>query len=127
MNVVLWVLQALFGVYFIAIGAMHFIVPEGLPDMMSWMYELSDTLHYVSGTAEILGGLGLILPGVTRIRPELTVWAASGLALVMVGAAIWHIGRGEAVSIGLNVANAVVLGFIAYGRAKLVPLEARSA
>ena len=83
---VLWVLQWFLGLYFLAIGVMHFVVPDGLPDVMSWMYELSDTLHYVSGAAEILGGLGLILPSVTRIRPELTPIAAVGLIVVMVGA-----------------------------------------
>ena len=126
MNIALWVLQVLFGVYFVAVGAMHFIVPDGLPALMSWMYELSDTVHYISGTAEILGGLGLILPGLTRIRPELTVWAAAGLAVLMLGAVIYHIGRGEMASIGINLANVVVLAFIAYGRAKLAPLEARA-
>jgi putative oxidoreductase len=123
MNRLLWVLQVVFGVYFIAIGVMHFVVPDGLPPMMGWMYELSDGLHTASGIAEILGGLGLILPAVTGIRPELTIWAAVGLALVMIAAAVWHAGRdGEAVNIAINLVNAAVLGFIAYGRARLAPL-----
>ena len=122
---VLWVIQWIFGLYFIAIGVMHFVVPEGLPDLMSWMYELDDTLHIVAGTAEILGGLGLILPGLTGIRPELTVWAAIGLLAVMIGAAVWHIGRGEGISIVTNVFNAIVMAYVAYGRARLAPLPAR--
>lgn len=122
---VLWVLQWIFGAYFIAVGVMHFVVPEGLPDLMSWMYELSDTLHAVSGVAEILGGLGLILPGLTRTRPELTTLAALGLIVVMVGAVIWHTGRGEIANIVTNVINALVLAYIAYGRWKLAPLTAR--
>ena len=68
MNILLWVLQVLLGVYFVAIGAMHFILPPGLPAMMGWMYELSPTLHAISGIAEILGGLGLILPSATKIQ-----------------------------------------------------------
>lgn len=125
-NKVLWVLQWVFGIYFIAIGVMHFIVPEGLPDLMGWMYELDDTLHVISGVAEILGGLGLILPAVTGIRPELTVYAALGLLVVMVGAIIWHAGRGEPMSIATNVFNAAVMGYIAYGRSRLAPLAART-
>lgn len=125
MNRVLWVLQFVFGLYFIGVGVSHFIVPDGLPGTMSWMYELSDGLHIVAGTAEILGGLGLILPAVTRIRPELVTWAAYGLALVMVGAAIWHISRGESMQIVLNLINIAVLVFIGYGRQTLHPLEAR--
>lgn len=122
---ILWVLQWVLGLYFIAIGVMHFVVPDGLPDVMSWMYELSDTLHYVSGAAEILGGLGLILPSMTRIRPELTPLAAIGLMAVMVGAIIWHVGRDELTNIGFNVVLAVLLGYVAYGRARLAPLQAR--
>lgn len=125
-NKILWVLQWVFGIYFIAVGVMHFIVPEGLPELMGWMYELDDTLHLISGVAEILGGLGLILPAVTGIRPELTVYAALGLLVVMVGAVIWHAGRGEPMSIATNVLNAAVMGYIAYGRSRLAPLTART-
>lgn len=122
MNRLLWVLQVLFGVYFIFVGVMHFVVPDGLPGPMEWMYDLSDTLHYISGTAEILGGLGLILPGLTKIRPELTVFAALGLIIVMLGAVVWHLPREEPANIVTNLVNAGILGFIAYGRWRLSPL-----
>ena len=121
MNRALWILQVALGVYFVAIGVMHFIIPEGLPDQMSWMYDLSTGLHVVSGLAEILGGLGLILPAVTGIQPRLVPLAATGLALVMVGAIIYHVGRSETQNIFFNVVLIVVLGFIAYGRTVLHP------
>jgi hypothetical protein len=47
MNIALWILQVLLGVYFFFIGVMHFIIPPGLPAPMSWMYALSPTLHLV--------------------------------------------------------------------------------
>ena len=59
MNIVLWVLQVLLGVYFLFVGVNHFIVPPGLPAQMSWMYEISPGMHYFSGIAEILGGAGV--------------------------------------------------------------------
>lgn len=124
-NTVLWVLQWLFGIYFIAIGVMHFIVPDGLPAMMEWMYELDDTLHVVVGIAEILGGIGLIVPSITRIQPQLTVYAAAGLVLVMVGAIVYHAGRGEGPSIATNVIISALLGFVAYGRWKIAPIQPR--
>lgn len=127
MNIVLWILQILFGLYFIAVGIMHFIVPEGLPAPMSWMYDLSPLLHWISGTAEILGGLGLILPGIFRIQTRLVPLAAIGLALIMVGAVIYHLTRGEYMNIFMNVLNAAILAFIAWGRTTKVPLQDRPA
>lgn len=123
----LWAVQWVFGIYFIAVGTMHFIVPDGLPDLMSWMYELDDNLHMIAGVAEIAGGLGLILPGLTGVTPQLSVLAAVGLIAVMLGAVIWHSGRGEALQIATNLFNIVAMGYVAYGRWKLAPLTARAA
>lgn len=121
-NRTLWILQVVFGLYFIFVGVIHFIVPDGLPALMGWMYDLSDGLHIISGSAEILGGIGLILPGLTKIRPELTVAAAFGLVAVMVGAAVWHATRGEPANIANNVVLAAIVGYIGYARWKLTPL-----
>jgi uncharacterized membrane protein len=104
---------------------MHFVVPEGLPGPMEWMYDLSDTLHSISGTAEILGGLGLTLPGLTKIMPQLTVSAAAGLAIVMLGAVVYHLGRGEAQNIFTDVLVGAIMAYLAYARWKLTPLRAR--
>jgi uncharacterized membrane protein len=81
----------------------------------------------VSGIAEILGGLGLILPAVTRIQTRLVPLAASGLVLVMVGAMIYHVTRGEFTNIGMNLLLALLLALVAYGRAKLLPHTDRNA
>ena len=126
MNIILWVLQIFLGLYFIAIGVMHFSPPAGLPPQMGWMYELQPWLHWVSGTAEILGGIGLILPSLLRIKPLLTVWAALGLVAVMIGAMVWHLTRGEAQNIFINLVLAALLAFIAYGRYKLQPIPEKA-
>jgi uncharacterized membrane protein YphA (DoxX/SURF4 family) len=124
-NIFLWVLQFLLGIYFFMTGIVHFIVPPGLPAPMAWMYELPSGLHYFSGIAEILAGVGLILPGLTRIQPRLTTFAALGLVLLMLGAAVWHLPRGEFQNIVMNLILAGVVGFLAYGRWKLSPLKAK--
>jgi uncharacterized membrane protein len=121
-NKTLWILQVVMGVYFIGVGVLHFIVPEGLPGMMSWMYELDDNLHLISGSVEILAGIGLILPGLTKIMPKLTILAAEGLVLVMAGAVILHISRGEWSNVANNVVLGAILAVIAYGRARRTPL-----
>lgn len=121
-----WVLQLLFGIYFLAIGMMHFVVPQGLPAQMAWMYDLSPTLHAASGAAEILGGLGLLLPSVTRIKPVLTPLAAVGLIVVMLGAAAWHGSRGEVANLAMNLIVAALLGLIAYMRLRVHPIAPRA-
>ena len=125
MHKLAWVLQIVFGAYFVASGVMHFVVPEGLPEPMAWMYELPMWLHYASGTAEILGGLGLVLPGLTRIKTGLTPLAAGGLAAVMLLAAAWHLPRGETQSIATNLVVAAVMALLAYVRWRTHPLPAR--
>jgi len=124
MHRLLWGLQIVLGIYFVFVGVMHFVLPEGLPAPMAWMYELSPMLHAISGTAEILGGLGLILPGIARIQTRLVPLAAAGLMVVMLLAAAWHFPRGEMSNIVGNLVWAAVLGFVAYGRWRLRPLQA---
>lgn len=124
-NTVLWVLQFLLGGYFLLFGMTHFVLPPSLPGPMGWMYELPRGLHYLSGTAEILGGFGLILPSLTRIRPQLTPLAGTGLILTMVAAAIFHISRGELPNLVQNFILAGLLALVAYGRWRVHPILSR--
>lgn len=121
MHRLLWVLQIVLGVYFVAVGVIHFIVPPGLPAPMSWMYDLPPMLHYISGTAEILGGLGMILPGLTGIQTRLVPLAAAGLMTVMMLAIAFHLRRGEMVPLPGNLLFGALAAFIAYGRWRLRP------
>ncbi len=125
MNILLWILQILLAFYFSSTGLVHFLVPPGLPAPMAWMYELSPGLHYFIGTAEILAGLGLILPGLTRIQTRLTPLAALGLVLVMLGAVAWHFSRNEFPNIIMNLILGGLAGFVAYGRWPLNPLKSK--
>ena len=120
-----WALQVLLGIYFVATGVIHLVVPDGLPDAMAWMYDLSTTLHWIAGLAEIAGGLGLVLPAATRIAPRLTPLAASGLVVLMLSAAAWHATRGEVRSIVGNIVVAALLVLIAYVRIRTHPIETR--
>lgn len=127
MNTVLWGLQWLFGLYWIAIGIVHFVLPPGLPAPLSWMYELSPTLHVISGSLEILGGLGLILPGLVKRFGYLVPLAALGLAGVMVGAMVWHLQHGSFATTGpLNLIIMAIMLFVAWGRFKKAPLVPRA-
>jgi len=77
----------------------------------------------VKGACEILGALGLILPGLLRIKTYLTVLAAIGLTIIMIGAfVVVAMGDGIGAAIG-NLVIALLCAFVAYGRAKLSPLK----
>lgn len=120
-----WVLQILLGIYFVVTGIIHFVIPDGLPGPLSWMYDLSTTAHWIAGIAEIAGGLGLVLPSATRIAPKLTPLAAAGLVVIMLSAAVWHATRGEMQSIVGNVVVAALLVLIIRVRTRVHPIEPR--
>jgi uncharacterized membrane protein len=127
MHKALWAVQILLGVVFLGYGVAHFIVPAGLPAPMSWMYDLDSTVHAISGAAEILGGLGLILPGLTRIQTWLTPLAALGLVAVMILALLFHVTRGELTNVGFTAFFGLLAAFVAYGRWRLHPLPGKAA
>ena len=84
-------------------------------------------LHLSQLTSIIAPGLGLILPGIFKIQTRLTWMAAWGLVLVMIGAMVYHISRGETGNIAFNLILLVLLAFVAYGRQRLRPLADRNA
>lgn len=126
MKIVLWILQILMGVFFIYVGTLHFTLPDNLPTTFGWMYELSNPVHLFSGTAEVLGGLGLILPAITRIRPQLVPLAAAGLVLLMVGAIVFHVTREEFTNVGANALWIAIGSFVAWARWRRYPISPRS-
>jgi len=75
---------------------------------------------------EILGGLGLILPGLLRIRTGLTPLAAAGLVIIMSGAVVIGIGMGDPVGTAIPLVIGLLAAFVAYGRWRVVPLRQRT-
>ncbi|HJZ46625.1 MAG TPA: DoxX family protein [Roseiflexaceae bacterium] len=125
MNILLWVLQVLLAVFVTSTGVIHFVLPPNLPAPLHWMYDLSPSLHATTGAAELLAAAGLLLPGLTRIQPRLTPLAAFGLVLLMLGAIVFHIPRGETLNAVLNVVVAALAALVAYGRWRISPLSER--
>lgn len=119
LHIALWVAQGLLAATLIWAGAMKlFQDPAKLAAMWPWTAENPD-LVTLTGTLDLLAGLGLILPGLLGILPRTTVWAAVGTIALMVAAAIFHIARGEASTIGINIGVAAVAAFIVWGRNKV--------
>ena len=120
---VLWVLQVLIGLFFaLASGVPKLVLPvETLPLPLP----IPEVLLRLIGVAEVLGGLGLILPGLLRIKPWLTPLAAAGLVVIMIGAtALTMAADGVAAGV-VPLAIGLLAVFVAYGRWRLAPHPAR--
>lgn len=119
---VLWILQVLLAALFIFGGAMKLIMPY--EQMTQGPVVFSEFFLRFIGVAELLGGLGLILPSLLRIKPILTPLAAAGLVIIMIGATVTSLELGAMALIPL--VTGLLLAFVAYGRWKLAPISPRS-
>ncbi|MCW6003437.1 DoxX family protein [Micromonospora sp. CPCC 205371] len=117
MNVFLWIVQAVLAALFVMAGVMKSTQPkEKLQPRLPYVEDLSAGTVKFIGVVELLGGLGLILPAATGIAPILTPIAATGLALVMVGAAATHIRRREPSGVAFNAVIFALAVLVAWGR-----------
>jgi hypothetical protein len=111
MDTVLWILQGLLSAAFLGAGALKLATPREqlVAKGQGWAGELSDGQVKGIGALEVLGALGLVLPGLLGVAEVLTPVAATGLALVGAGAVRTHLRRGE----GPMAAPPFVLGVLA--------------
>jgi putative oxidoreductase len=123
MNLVLWVLQELLALAFLAHGGLLLFPPAAIVDQMNASFPRWFQLFL--GVAEILAAVGLTLPGFTRIQPWLVSCAAAGVMIVMVCATIFHLMRGEVGSAITTVVLLAVATFIAYTRWRVTPIRRR--
>ena len=86
MTYIPWTVQALLAALFLFAGAMKFVMPVEAMNAQAPVALSGAFIHFI-GVCEILGALGLLLPGLTRVRRELTPIAALGLVAIMIGAA----------------------------------------
>ncbi len=122
MNSLLWVLQVLLAMVFLATGTLKLVrQKDQLVRSMGGLEGYSQPVIRLIGAAEVLGAIGLILPPLTGILPWLTPLAAGGLVLVMVGANLTHYRRKEFPNIALTSALLVLAGLVMVGRAWIIP------
>ena len=124
MNVVLWILQVLLALLFLFAGGTKLVMSaEALsqPAAPNQVMLPVAFLRFI-GVCEFLGGLGLLLPGLLKIKQFLTPLAALGLAIIMAGAVIVSVMGGLIPVALLNVVIVLLLLFIAYARWRVRPL-----
>lgn len=123
MNVALWIVQGLLAALFVFSGGMKLVLPiEKMTDPVA----LPGLFLRFIGVCELLGGIGLILPSLLRIRPGLTPLAAAGLIVIMIGATgitLAYIGLASAL---IPLVVGILAAFVAYGRSRLAPIRPKA-
>ena len=125
MRYVLWIVQGLLALIFLFTGSMKLVLPL---EVLTEQTPLPGPFVRFLGVAELLGAIGLILPGLLGIRPGLTPLAAAGLVIIMIGATVLTLagvvpGGGVLALIPLVVG--LLSAFVAYGRWRLAPRSER--
>jgi hypothetical protein len=118
-----WSVQGLLALLFLFAGGMKLVMPI---EMLKGPVALPGLFLRFIGVCEVLGALGLILPGLTRIRTGLTPLAAAGLVVIMVGAVVVTLAGGVVAPALVPAVVGLLAASVAYSRWRLVPLRASS-
>jgi uncharacterized membrane protein YphA (DoxX/SURF4 family) len=116
LNVLLWILQALLAMLFMFAGVMKFVMP--VAEMTKQIALPGLFLHFI-GACEILGAIGLVLPGILRIRTGLAPLAAAALVIIMIGATAVNLKLGQRGAALTTVIVGLLLVFVAYNRRRM--------
>jgi uncharacterized membrane protein YphA (DoxX/SURF4 family) len=122
MDTTIWIIQSLMAVLFVLHGIAMFNPPAAVQESVVKKMGYSLPFLKIIGTLEVLGGLGLILPSWTRIMPILSPLAATGLVIIMIGAAASHARQGEGKQTVATAVVTLLVTFVAIGRFWLAPI-----
>jgi uncharacterized membrane protein YphA (DoxX/SURF4 family) len=112
-NVVLWIVQILLAALFLFSGGMKLILPV---EQLTGPIPMPEAFLRFIGVAEVLGGLGLVLPHLTGIRAGLTPLAALGLLIIMIGAVGVNLIAGDVGLAAIPAVTGLLTAFVAWGR-----------
>lgn len=118
MNIALWIIQILLALLFLFAGGTKLVLPIEVLTAMGSPNQVHLPGWFIRfiGVCEVLGALGLILPGLLKTRPQLTWLAAAGLVIIMIGATVvTFIGDGIGPAL-IPFIIGLLLAFVAYGR-----------
>lgn len=117
LNVALWFVQGLLALTFVGTGIWKLATPiPNLAAMIPWAGEVSRGFLYATAMFDLLGGLGVLIPSLIRIKPSLTVVAALGCVALQLCAIVFHVSRGETANTPFNFVLVGLALFVAWGR-----------
>ncbi|WIW50088.1 DoxX family protein (plasmid) [Bradyrhizobium sp. 62B] len=126
LRVSLWATQAILFCVFASAGLVKLFTPiPQLAAMMPWTGQHSEAFVRAIGLIDLAGGIGVLMPALTRIVPRLTVLAALGCSVLQVLAIVFHVSRGEAEFTPLNFLLLALSVFVAWGRSRKIPIPPR--
>lgn len=125
LHITLWVAQIVVAAFFLVGAALKFQPIDKIALMMPWTGQVPVLYVRLLGIIDLLGALGLILPALLRIKPQLTPVTALLVIALMICAIIFHVSRGEASLTGANIIAGFMAAFIAWGRFKKVPITSK--
>lgn len=126
LQVAIWAAQVLVFAAFTIFGCMKFFMSvDQLAAMWVWPGQVPAWFLRLMGIIDFAGGVGVLLPALTRIQPRLAVLAALGCVLLQIAAMIFHLSRGEAAALPLNVILLGLSAFILWGRGRRAPITPR--
>jgi hypothetical protein len=128
MTYALWTVQGLLTLVFLFAGGTKLVLPLDVLMAMGSPNQIQLPGWFVRfiGVAEVLGAVGLILPGLLRIRPGLTPLAAAGLVIIMIGATVLTLVSDGVAPALIPLVVGLLSAFVAYGRWRLAPHRASS-
>jgi uncharacterized membrane protein YphA (DoxX/SURF4 family) len=114
-NTVLWIVQGVLAAMFLLAGVPKLVMS---PAQMAAPGPIQLPVLFIRfiGVCEILGAIGMILPGVTGIRPGLTPLAAAGLVIIMTGATVINIVDGPVVAAPFTAILGLLAATVVWGR-----------
>ncbi|GAA0264779.1 DoxX family protein [Saccharothrix mutabilis subsp. mutabilis] len=128
MDLALWIVTGVLAAAYLGGGVGKIIVPKekihAYGPSAHWTEDYSAAAVKGIGALEVLGAVGLVVPALVGVAPVLVPVAAVGLGLVMVGAVVTRLRRGEHRLVAVDLVYLVLLAFVAVGRFAWVPSAA---
>ena len=122
MNILLWVLQVLAALLYGSSGVMKVFMFEKISQDVPSFGALPRNAWLALGILELVCTIGLIGPAAFHWRPQLTILAATLLAIESLVFVWVHVKYREMVPLIMSGVLGLLMAFVAYGRMVLSPI-----